>query len=214
MPIATLAIGLKNGLNNSGEDGYYVKDGVAYPPTTVAENYVDFGLPRGLKVSEVNHSHHLRDVLAFDPGDIKYLHYLYTNGNIDTESITDFRYLITINDHVLSLQITNEAEYKLLADDLKLGWVQGKKSRFLKQRMSDFFFREMGVKDMDELFKNPQGDPMAYTAGLVAFFAEQPHGSAISISVGKQQGDTVVWEAKEVNSIAGSQQPQMENRCN
>ena len=72
----------------------------------------------------------------------------------------------------------------------------------------------MGVKDMDELFKNPQGDPMAYTAGLVAFFAAQPHGPAISISVGKQQGDTVVWEAKEVNSIAGSQQPQMENRCN
>ena len=67
---------------------------------------------------------------------------------------------------------------------------------------------------MDELFRNPQGDPMAYTAGLVAFFAAQPRGPAISISVGKQQGDAVVWEAKEASSAAGSQQPQMENRCN
>ena len=69
------------------------------------------------------------------------------------------------------------------------------------------------TKKRGELFRNPQGDPMAYTAGLAAFFAAQPHGSAISIGVGKQQGNTIVWEAKKATQT-GKQPPQMENRCN
>ena len=211
--LSSRAMGLKGSLNNNHENGYYMKDGVQHSGRS-GENHVEFDLFPNEKITELNHSHHLDDVLAFDPGDISYLHHLYKNGNM--ENVEGFRYLITIDDHVLSLHITDEEEYKKLAKDLCLDWEQGKKSKVLRDEMSKFFKEKIGIEDMNNLFENPQGDPMVYTAGLAAFFAEQKHGSAISIGIGKYQGDTVVWEAKEASfsTTSDGQKLQLENRCN
>ncbi len=201
---------LMDKMNTKQEEGYVVKNGTSYPPDKNEEKRVTFVLNRNEKCTEMNHTHHLGDVLAFDSGDLKVQYQLYNFGNM--EDPLTFRFMITIEDHVLCLQITDEDAYKAFA---KRYWLGNKNSKKLRDAMS-VFFEENGIPDVLTQFERPTRTPEELTSTLAAFFAAQKNGAGLSVSVGKRNGSQVEWEAKEVDgsTTGGSTPPKTKKRCN
>lgn len=151
----------------------------------------------GKKYSEIAHTHLAGDRCAISPGDIHYIYKELYQPNLI--NVGDFRFVVLLDDHAFSLQITDELAFEKFAKNNKLNRSLTENT-IVEKNMIDYF-KVNGV-DIQAEISNPTVSPATMTDLFVRFFEESNSGLGVSRGHYDPVTSQPVWEALKIQGTA------------